>query len=276
MENGKASIDDDRTHLRWLHGKLYGRHLDEVDKLLVDSIRKARKSDGVSNSTVNRMLEILRGILRMSVEQGWLQKAPTVKMLPKPKLRVRWLSKSEESRLMDELPTHLAEMAHFSLATGLRASNVTGLEWSQVDLAEKRAWIHADQSKSGKGIAVPLNASAIEVLKRQVGKHETRVFTYFAKSVAKANTRAWRNALRRAGITNFRWHDLRHTWASRHIRSGTPLHVLKELGGWASYEMVLRYAHLAPQHLAEHAERIVDRGTISGTVEKEATEKVAA
>jgi hypothetical protein len=52
--------------------------------------------------------------------------------------------------------------------------------------------------------------------------------------------------------------------------SGTPLHVLKELGGWSSYEMVLRYAHLAPQHLAEHAERIVEHGTKSGTVEKEA------
>jgi integrase len=103
-------------------------------------------------------------------------------------------------------------------------------------------------------------------LHRQIGKHETRVFTYFGKPVARANNHAWRKALVRAEITNFRWHDLRHTWASRHVRSGTPLHVLMALGGWSSYEMVLRYAHLAPQHLAEHAER----GTKSGTVEKEA------
>jgi integrase len=53
-----------------------------------------------------------------------------------------------------------------------------------------------------------------------------------------------------------RWHDLRHTWASWHVQAGTPLAVLKELGGWASLDMVLRYAHLAPGHLADHAERI--------------------
>lgn len=96
IEGGKATIDDDRNHLRWLHGTLFDRYLDEIDKTLVDSIRKARKSDGVSNSTVNRMLEILRGILRMSVEQGWLHEACKVSMLPEPERRVRWLSESEK------------------------------------------------------------------------------------------------------------------------------------------------------------------------------------
>ena len=60
----------------------------------------------------------------------------------------------------------------------------------------------------------------------------------------------------RAGIQDFRWHDLRHTWASWHVQSGTPLPVLQQLGGWQSYEMVLRYAHLAPEHLAEYADRL--------------------
>ena len=58
------------------------------------------------------------------------------------------------------------------------------------------------------------------------------------------------------GLRDFRWHDLRHTWASWHVQAGTPLLVLKELGGWASLDMVLRYAHLSADHLAEHAERI--------------------
>jgi len=60
----------------------------------------------------------------------------------------------------------------------------------------------------------------------------------------------------RAGIDDFRWHDLRHTWASWHVQAGTPLHVLQELGGWETPAMVRRYAHLAPEHLAEHAVRI--------------------
>src|SRR5574340_587604 len=63
----------------------------------------------------------------------------------------------------------------------------------------------------------------------------------------------WRMALERAGLDDFIWHDLRHTWASWHVQNGTPLAVLKELGGWASMEMVMRYAHLAPSHLSAWA-----------------------
>jgi integrase len=65
-------------------------------------------------------------------------------------------------------------------------------------------------------------------------------------------------ALERAGISDFRWHDLRHTWASWHVQNGTPLHELQQLGGWSTYEMVLRYAHLSSEHLRTAAERIHD------------------
>ena len=67
---------------------------------------------------------------------------------------------------------------------------------------------------------------------------------------------AWRLALKRAGIENFRFHDLRHTWASWLVQSGVPLSILQEMGGWESIEMVRRYAHLAPNHLTEHAKQI--------------------
>ena len=92
-------------------------------------------------------------------------------MLPKPKRRIRWLTHEEAERLIRELPEHLAEMARFSLATGLRKANVTGLEWSQVNLQRRIAWIHPDQAKARKAIGIPLNAEAILVLRTQVGKH---------------------------------------------------------------------------------------------------------
>lgn len=143
-------------------------------------------------------------------------------------------------------------MARFTLATGLRESNVVKLEWSQVNLERRCAWIHADQAKARKAIPVPLNAEAVLVLRRQIGKHQTRVFTYKGRPVTKANNHAWRKALVRAGIENFRWHDLRHTWASWHVQQGTPLHVLQELGGWSV------------EHLAEYADNL-SRARLVGT-----------
>jgi integrase len=116
--------------------------------------------------------------------------------------------------------------------------------------------IHPDQAKARKPIPVPLNADAMPVISRQKGKHPTRVFTFKGKPVTKANNHAWRKALARAVIKDFRWHDLRHTWASWHVQQGTPLHVLQELGGWSDYEMVRRYAHLSAEHLAHYAHNL--------------------
>jgi len=79
---------------------------------------------------------------------------------------------------------------------------------------------------------------------------------------------AWKRSLKRAGIEKFRFHDLRHTWASWHVMNGTTLQELMELGGWKSFEMVLRYAHLAPEHLSTAAARI-ERDF--GIVESDAT-----
>jgi integrase len=84
------------------------------------------------------------------------------------------------------------------------------------------------------------------------------VFTYKGKPVFQLNTRAWYNALKRAGIENFRWHDLRHVWASNHVQLGTPLFALQELAGWETEKMVRLYAHLAAGHLAVYAERLED------------------
>ncbi len=120
-------------------------------------------------------------------------------MLPEPKRRIRWLTREEAERLIAELPEHLAEMVRFSLATGLRKSNVTGLEWPQVDLQRRVAWIHPDQAKARKAIGIALNAEAMLVLRRQTGKHERFVFTYQGKQVRQVNTKAWKRALERAG-----------------------------------------------------------------------------
>jgi integrase len=89
-------------------------------------------------------------------------------------------------------------------------------------------------------------------------QHPRWCFTFAGKRIQKSST-AWEKAKERARIEDFRFHDLRHTWASWHVQSGTSLPELMELGGWKSYEMVLRYAHLAPEKLSSVASRIERR-----------------
>jgi integrase len=255
-EVGRASSAEEQSRLRWLDRFLRGKALADINRDMIERIIAAKSAEGSSPGTVNRIVQLVRAVLRRAAyDWEWLDKAPRVRLLREPKRRVRYLTRDEAERLLAALPAHMAAMARFSLETGLRQANVSGLQWSQVDLKRRCAWIHPDQAKARKAIAVPLTAAAVVVIRQQIGKCATHVFGYRGKPVRQVNTKAWRAALRRVGIEDFRWHDLRHTWASWHVQSGTPLHVLQELGAWESAEMVRRYAHLSSEHLAQYVER---------------------
>lgn len=249
----KASLYSDQCIFRWLEPHLTGVPLHSIGRSVVDAIKLKKIESGVSNATVNRMLALLRSILRRANNDWeWMQAPPKVKLLREPTRRVRFLTVEQAQKLLAELPQNLSEMAAFSLATGLRKSNVTGLCWSQIDVSRQVAWIHPDQSKSRRAIAVPLNQDALRILFLRKGIHPVFVFVPAGGVVVQVSVAAWKNALRRAAIEDFRWHDLRHTWASWHAQNGTPLHVLQELGGWESSEMVRRYAHFSAAHLAKY------------------------
>ncbi len=168
--------------------------------------------------------------------------------------------------MMKELPEHLVPLVKFSLMTGLRKSNVTGLTWQQVDIANSRAWIHHDQAKAGQAIPVPLNSQALLLIREQMGKHLTHVFSFKGKPIEEPAGKSWRSALGRAGLRDFRWHDLRHTWASRLIQRGVPLHALMEMGGWSDVSMVRKYAHFASSHLLEFAEKAANNKPVDKTI----------
>ncbi|MFZ3087945.1 MAG: site-specific integrase [Methylotenera sp.] len=230
--------------------------LNDINLDIIDKIRSAKLNE-VSKATTNRYLALIRSILiRARDEWEWIDKVPKIKLFKETSSRERSLTFDQAKRLLNELPDYQRETVLFALATGLRQSNVLELEWSQVNLELRHARIHGTQSKNRKPISVPLNEIAISVLRRQVGKHQERVFTYRGNPIKWANTLPWRNALKRAGITDFRWHDLRHTWATWQRQAGTPTHELQRLGGWRTGAMVERYAHLASDHLAIAASRL--------------------
>jgi integrase len=259
----KKSYREDMSKISWLQQYFRGKYLDELTRDVIATVGEFKFKE-TSPATANRLLALIRSILRKAaLDWEWIDKPPVIKLYRESKRRVRYLTPSQANTLLQELPEHLADMVRFSLATGLRRSNVTKLEWSQVDIARRVAWIHGDQAKAGKPIHVTLNATAIEMLTKQIGKDSKWVFTYKGKPVTQVTTKAWYKALGRAGIEDFRWHDLRHTWASWLTQQGVPLNVIQEMGAWESSEMVRRYAHLAPEQFSKHA-RVVDE-LLNGT-----------
>lgn len=131
----KRSIEDDKYHLRWLHPYFKDKKLSEIDSETLEEIANIKTSTGVSNARVNRLLAVIRAILNRAAGQwNWIDIAPKVMLRKEGNHRTQWLTHNEAKKLIAELPSHLADMAIFTLATGLRQSNVKNLKWANVDL----------------------------------------------------------------------------------------------------------------------------------------------
>lgn len=277
--NTKRSIGKDLHNLKWLDPWMRDKFLDEIDSDLLTAVASARraeprdkrrKKDGTphttaptSQATVDKMLALIRSILKDAGRRGWLDAMPAITLTSTEREDYRWLTKEEAATLYDHLAEHLRPMYLFSLATGLREQNVLCLEWPKVDLTRRVMWVKASAAKGKKPIGIPLNRDAMAVLKAQEGRHKRWVFPAPVKPKRKdaepydrANNHGFKAAQVRAGIAPLAWHDLRHTWASWHVMAGTSLRALMELGGWRSIKSVLRYAHLSPEHLASDAARV--------------------
>lgn len=236
----------------------FGLGLKSVLPLSEDTITRllSGRSTAASAGSWNRSLAL---ILAIHASAG--STPPKIERRPMPPGRTRWLTSEEWGRLkrsLEEESPLLLAAAEFTLATGLRENNVLELEWGQVDLQRRVAWLHGDQTKQKKPLGVPLNDAACAILASRRGQNRRFVFAHpdSGRPLYKASNRAWYRALRKARLRGFRWHDLRHTWASWHAMNGTRLEDIQHLGGWATPQMVQRYRHLSPEHLAEAAARV--------------------
>lgn len=250
------SFSDVQRICRQLDPYLGSIMLNQITGDVVWSIVQGESKRGSKPATVNRVLATMRGLLRMARDEWqWIDNFPKIRLLSGEVERDRWLTHEEADRLIRNCAPHLAALVRFALATGCRASEITGLEWNRVDLERKNAWLN--QTKNGTPRGVPLNEDAVEVLREQIGKHQRYCFTYRGEPWRwQVSNSGWHTALEATGIQDFRFHDLRHTWASWHRQAGTSCDELKDLGGWKSREMVDRYAKYGTEHLAVAATRI--------------------
>jgi integrase len=254
----KKSYRDDVSRIRWFTRHLRGKTLDQVSRDMIDRIisrHHARSSD----RTKDLYVALIRAMFRMAQrEWEWIEQIPTFKTYTRGgKVRVRYLTHDQAQALMDRLPAHQREVVMFALATGLRQGNILDLTWDRVDMTRRIATIGHGDTKNGDALGIPLNDVALGVLARQRGKHKTHVFTWCGRPLRNANNKTWRAALKACGIENFRWHDLRHTWASWLRQNDVPTWVLQELGGWKSETMVRRYAHMSVKHLQPYADQLI-------------------
>jgi len=245
----KKSLSEDQDKINYFLPKLGDRQLSNITR---DDIEQILPTD-VKPATRNRYRALIRSMLRAAErEWEWIDRAPVLRTESEPKRRVAFLTREQAEVLMAALPEKYRISVRFALLTGLRRSNVFNLTWDKVDLQRGTVIVEADEAKAGQRILVPLNTAAREILKALPEPHEGRVWG----DVTRVWCNTWKASCKRAGVPWLRFHDLRHTWASWHAMAGTPLSVLQELGGWHSPQMVQRYAHLSPEHLAAAAERV--------------------
>ena len=258
----------------------------------VEQFKSARRKAGIKPATVKRDLERLRSAMNTAIEWRLAETNPVTDVKKVENDRARFLSPDEEKRLRaalaerekerraarvrgnakmrvrgyetrpefaaDEFTDHLAPLTLLALNTGLRRGELFGLSWNAVDLERRRLQVTAATAKSGRTRYVPLNDEAAGVLEKLGAKipepRAGRVFpplTHFKRS--------WASLLDAAKIKDFRFHDIRHHFASRLVMTGADLYTTQQLLGHSDSRMTARYAHLADEHKAAAVARLAKK-----------------
>lgn len=270
--------------------------LKNINTWLIEHWRTEQLMQNKAASTINRDVIALRALLSKAVEWGELEEHPLKKLKPLKTDntgKIRYLTLEEEIRLREALIAHetaikekrnsgnswrqergysllpphkddtfanyLRPMVLLSLNTGLRKGELFSIRWENINFANKNLTIEGYFAKNGKTRHVPLNSEAIDALKIWYDQRLGEDYVFPSKYGKKMTTvkKSWKKALNLANIKNFRWHDLRHHFASKLVMAGVDLNTVRELLGHADITTTLRYAHLAPEHKAQAVERLV-------------------
>lgn len=262
-----TSKSDHRIVKLWLASPCFGKKvLDKISAGDIERYRQLRLKEFsrhgnriqtrlVSKREVDLEISRLKRLFNLAMDWGLCEKNPAarVKLFHEDVKRTRYLTEEEEVRLLDVAGPYLKRVILFALHTGMRRSEILGLQWQDVDFRNAVAKIPATRAKGRRDRFVPLNNIALEIIREvpQPMDGSALVFGNNNGRLQENLERLWRLALVVAEIGDFRFHDLRHTYASRLVMSGVDLPVLRELLGHQDFAMTLRYAHLAPSRLRE-------------------------
>ncbi len=253
--NGKRSVDEDERILKKRLLPAFG-----AERLVKDLTGQAiaqyerRRVEQVSAFTVRNELTVLRHMLRLARRWGYLEQVPDIELPKKPEDRQRYLEQEEITALLvacaKSKNPYLRAIVTLALNTGMRKGELLGLEWERINLPTSRITLY--RTKGGKPRGVPVNQAVYDALVGLEPEAERRTGPVFKRRDGSAWGQirtGFTSACAKAGIKNFRFHDLRHTAASHLVMRGASLQDVKEILGHSDFKMTLRYAHLSPAHL---------------------------
>ncbi len=252
--------------IRQLIAEFKGRRLDQIDPIMVRQYM-ARRLEGARPATVNRALQTLKSMFNRAIEWGMLHKANPaagVRNLPQNNSRCRWLTEEEQERLLTCCQPLTRIIVLIALKTGMRWGEIISLKWKQspcsnyVDFEKNVIFIHESMTKTQRSRHIPLISvvrQALNTVERVPGND----YIFFNPQTAKpfgSFKRSFHTALKRAGIVDFRFHDLRHTFASQLVRNNVDLYTIQRLLGHTTPQMTQRYAHLGEDQMRAAIEKI--------------------
>lgn len=236
--------------------------LDQVTPKRIVAYKNHRYTDGVKPATINRELATLKKAFNLARrEWEWCTDNPVcrVSMEQENNTRDRWLTVDEEQRLLHAAAPWLRKLMVFAVHTGMRQGEILGLTWAGVDLFRRTVTVF--KSKNGERRTIPLNQTALDLLKQTYAtRHRETDLVFASHAHTRLNTsnisRSLHHAMDQAKITDFHFHDLRHTCATRMVQAGVDLYKVQRLLGHKSPIMTQRYAHHYPESLRDGVEAL--------------------
>ena len=254
-KQNKKSWKRDEFSLISLRPFFKGKTIQDIGPEFVERYKAKRKTE-VSPATVNRDLAFLKTMFNKAVEWGRLESSPVanVKKFKEPNSKERILNASEIARLIDIATNHLEPILIIALNTGMRRGEILSLKWENVNLSKR--CIHIEDSKSGRSRDVPMNGLAVEALS---SIRQDSVYVFYnptTREPIKDIKTAFKTACKNAGIKGLRFHDLRHTAATRMVEARVDLVTVSKILGHSSIQMTMRYAHPTPENMRLAVEKL--------------------